>query len=70
MSKHFWLHQPNNLKPAMLPTPTIETDLRGDCFDTDNLTNLRFSRIDNSVDFSWGTGSPSSAIASDSFLGR
>ena len=41
--------------PARRPYPA-RSGLRGDYFSDPNLTNLAFSRIDPSVNFSWRTG--------------
>ena len=54
----------------MPPTPTIVNGLCGDYFNTDTLTDLKFTRIDNTVNFNWGTGSPAAAIAADTFSVR
>ncbi|HAX77111.1 MAG TPA: endopolygalacturonase [Cyanobacteria bacterium UBA11372] len=48
----------------------IGNGLRGEYYDTDNLTNLRFTRTDSTVNFNWGMGSPGAAIASDTFSVR
>ncbi len=44
--------------------------LRGEYFNNVDLTNLRLTRTDATVNFNWGTGSPSAAIAPDTFSAR
>lgn len=44
--------------------------LRGEYFDNANLTNLKLTRTDNTINFNWGTGSPSTAIAPNTFSVR
>ncbi|WP_019502689.1 PA14 domain-containing protein [Pseudanabaena sp. PCC 6802] len=44
--------------------------LRGEYFDNANLTNLKQTRTDSTVNFNWGTGSPDAAIASNTFSAR
>ncbi len=41
--------------------------LRGEYFDNNNFTNLRFTRTDPNINFNWGKGSPASSIDKDSF---
>jgi hypothetical protein len=51
-------------------TATTGDGLRGEYFDNANLTNLGVARIDGTVDFNWGTGSPDPAIAPNTFSVR
>ncbi len=51
-------------------TATTGDGLRGEYFDNANLTNLRLTRIDSTVNFNWGTGSPNAAIAPNTFSAR
>ncbi|MDX2230534.1 MAG: PA14 domain-containing protein [Leptolyngbyaceae cyanobacterium bins.349] len=44
--------------------------LQGEYFDNADLTNRRLTRIDSTVNFNWGTGSPNTAIAPDTFSTR
>jgi hypothetical protein len=44
--------------------------LRGDYYDNKDLTGYKFSRLDATVDFSWGGGSPDSRIDGDTFSVR
>ncbi|MBF2028658.1 MAG: hypothetical protein IGS48_18155 [Oscillatoriales cyanobacterium C42_A2020_001] len=44
--------------------------LRGEYYDNSDLTNLKLTRTDGTVNFSWGTGSPHSAIAANTFSTR
>jgi fibronectin type 3 domain-containing protein len=46
------------------------TGLRGEYFDKRDFTNMKFARTDATVNFDWGTGSPASAIAPDTFSVR
>ncbi len=41
--------------------------LRGEYFDNNNFTTLRFTRTDPTINFNWGKGSPASSIDKDSF---
>ncbi|MBA2277744.1 MAG: hypothetical protein H0W06_08260, partial [Chloroflexia bacterium] len=41
--------------------------LSGEYFDNQDLTSLKLTRIDPTIDFSWGSGAPDPAIAADSF---
>lgn len=51
-------------------TATTGKGLRGEYFDNSNLTNPRLTRIDSTVNFTWGTGSPNATIAPDTFSVR
>jgi len=44
--------------------------LKGEYFDNQDLTNLKLTRTDPSINFAWGYGSPAASIASDSFSAR
>jgi hypothetical protein len=44
--------------------------LKGEYYDNNNFTPLKVSRTDPTVNFMWGTGSPASAIAPDTFSVR
>ena len=46
------------------------TGLLGQYFDNMDLTGLVLTRIDPTVDFNWGAGSPSAAIGADTFSAR
>jgi len=39
-------------------------------YDNMNLTDPKVARIDNKIDFNWGTGSPATAIAADTYSAR
>jgi hypothetical protein len=52
------------------PPPGTGTGLRGEYYDNMNLTALRVTRIDSTVDFDWGTGSPDPSIGPDTFSVR
>jgi LmbE family N-acetylglucosaminyl deacetylase len=58
---------PVTVEQASAPPPGTGTGLLGDYFDNSDLTSLRASRIDATVDFDWGTGSPDASIAADTF---
>ncbi len=51
-------------------TPNSGTGLRGEYFDNADLTNPKVTRIDSTVDFNWGTGSPDPTVGSDTFSAR
>ncbi|MBP7950970.1 MAG: N-acetylmuramoyl-L-alanine amidase [Verrucomicrobiales bacterium] len=58
---------------AILTTPGPAgsgAGLRGMFFDNSDFTALRRARVDATVNFNWGTGSPSSTVAPDSFSVR
>ncbi len=59
----------NSLQPpASEPKPTkgiTGTGLRGEYFDNIDLTNYKFTRVDGTIDFSWGTDSPAPEIRND-----
>jgi PA14 domain/Pectate lyase superfamily protein len=44
--------------------------LRGEYFDNANLTNLKLTRTDSTLNFNWGAGSPNAAIAPNTFSAR
>ncbi|HMJ13325.1 MAG TPA: PA14 domain-containing protein, partial [Polyangiaceae bacterium] len=46
------------------------TGLRGEYFDNQDFSALKLTRVDPTVNFNWGTGSPNSAIGSDTFSVR
>ncbi|HVE42831.1 MAG TPA: PA14 domain-containing protein [Planctomycetota bacterium] len=50
--------------------PTGGSGLKGEYFDNQDLTNLRITRTDATVDFNWGSGSPDPVIAPDTFSVR
>ena len=57
------------------PTPTstpggVCNGLNGEYYDNINLTALRLTRVDSTVDFDWGTGSPDASIGADTFSVR
>jgi Tol biopolymer transport system component len=43
------------------------TGLRGQYFDVNTLTTLKFYRLNPIIDFNWGAGSPDTVIAADTF---
>jgi len=51
-------------------TLEVGNGLRGEYYDNANLTNLKITRTDSTVNFNWGTSSPSAAIASNTFSAR
>ena len=48
-------------------TAILGTGLKGSYYNNKNFTNRAFSRTDQIINFNWGTGSPDSRIASDTF---
>jgi len=46
------------------------TGLKGEYFDNSDLTNLKVTRTDATVNFNWQNGSPDTSIASDTFSAR
>lgn len=46
------------------------TGLTAQYFDNSNLTELKMTRVDNTIDFDWGTGSPDVSIGVDGFSVR
>jgi hypothetical protein len=55
---------------VLVQPPTIEQGLRGEYFSGMNFNTKVLTRIDNVVDFDWGTGSPDPAVPSDQFSVR
>ncbi|MEI7554269.1 PA14 domain-containing protein [Candidatus Chlorohelix sp.] len=52
------------------PTGTVGTGLKGEYFDNVDFTNLKLTRVDKTVNFNWGNGSPDSSIGVDTFSVR
>jgi hypothetical protein len=50
--------------------PDDHAGLKGEYYDNQDLTNLKLTRTDPKVDFSWGSGSPDPSIAPDTFSVR
>jgi glucose/arabinose dehydrogenase len=46
------------------------TGLKGEYYDNEDFTNFKFTRIDPTVDFNWGAGSPDPSIGPDLFSVR
>lgn len=46
------------------------TGLNASYFDNSDLTNLKLTRTDASINFNWGNGSPDASVAPDSFSAR
>jgi beta-glucosidase len=56
---------------SMLKTPDGQPGLRGDYFSNRTLTGApALSRVDKTLDFAWGNGSPAPSLASDDFSVR
>lgn len=51
-------------------TSSGPTGLQGDYFDNSDLTALKVSRLDSTVNFAWGSGSPDPTIGADTFSVR
>ena len=68
----------NTPLPTATPTPTPEptsgtpelAGLTGSYYDNANLTDLKLTRVDPSVNFTWASGSPDPLIGPDSFSAR
>ena len=58
--------------PTPTPTPPIQSGdgLLGSYYDNDDLTSLKLTRVDSTVNFDWGAGSPDASIDSDTFSVR
>lgn len=64
---------PGGGQPTTPPTnqkPGTGTGLKGEYFDNLDLTNLKLTRTDGTINFDWGTGSPHASIGSDTFSVR
>jgi hypothetical protein len=61
----YYLSQNN--KESEWPNFRISKGFYGQYFDDKNLYDFKFSRIDNSINFNWGTDSPDPRIGSDTF---
>lgn len=61
-------------EPAEQPKPQEEVEsgwgLRGEYYDTENLTDLKLTRLDPVVNFDWGGGSPHPWVQPDTFSVR
>jgi polygalacturonase len=51
-------------------TSDIGNGLKAEYYDNANLTNLKLTRTDSTVNFDWGTGSPDATIAPNTFSVR
>lgn len=62
----------SELPPELLEDSSELTGrgLQGDYYDNTNLTALKVSRLDSTVDFDWQTGAPATGVASDTFSVR
>jgi hypothetical protein len=56
--------------PSSALTPPPANGLVGTYYDTKDFTGTSFSRVDQTVSFYWGTGSPDPRIANDTFSVR
>lgn len=62
---------PENRVAAVSSSSTLGMiGLTGEYFDHDDFTDSKLVRTDRTIDFDWGSGSPSDQIASDSFSVR
>lgn len=52
---------------STLPASGSGTGLKGDYFDNEDLTDLKTTRVDSSVNFDWNNQSPASGIEDDAF---
>ena len=60
----------SNLLEPLEGRRLLATGLSGAYFDNMDFTGTKFTRIDPTINFNWGTGSPMSGIAPDSFSVR
>jgi hypothetical protein len=61
----------NTFTPTATPTPSyICAGLSGDYYDNINFTSLALTRIDGTLNFDWGSGSPGPAVGADTFSVR
>jgi hypothetical protein len=51
-------------------TPGTAAGLKGEYYDNADLTNLKITRTDPTVNFDWGTGTPDPSIAPDTYSAR
>jgi hypothetical protein len=62
---------PTTNPPPATPSPVgTGTGLRGEYFDNQDLTALKGSRTDGTVNFNWGTGIPFTGVGADTFSVR
>lgn len=59
----------SNTAVAAVPAPAA-SGLTGTYFDTATFTAEKLTRVDPTINFAWGTGSPSTKIAADTFSVR
>ena len=59
-----------NVSWAKQVAAPVGTGLSGTYFDNADLTNQKLVRTDSTLNFNWGTGSPGSGIAADTFSAR
>ncbi|HLF92517.1 MAG TPA: PA14 domain-containing protein, partial [Planctomycetota bacterium] len=52
---------------ALFPPSATGTGLRGEYFDTPNLTDLKLARVDPTVDFAWGLTPPDPSMEAGNF---
>ncbi|CAA9284509.1 MAG: GH119 / CBM16 [uncultured Cytophagales bacterium] len=64
--------QPKQVIPQsqLFSTPAPGDGLKGEYYDSMYLTEFKLSRIDKTVNFNWGTGSPDPGIAGETFSAR
>jgi hypothetical protein len=56
--------------PTPTPPPNSGTGLTGEYYNNANLTALVLTRLDPTINFNWGSGSPNAAIGSNTFSAR
>ncbi|RYU94067.1 PA14 domain-containing protein [Emticicia agri] len=52
------------------PEPVAGTGLTASYYNNRDLTSLKLTRIDKTINFNWGNGSPASSIAADTYSAR
>jgi hypothetical protein len=60
----------NTTYTANFTASPVTGGLSAEYFDNIDLTNLRVTRVDPTVNFNWGTGSPDPSVAPDTFSAR
>lgn len=72
VAKLLWssVDQAQEVIPSSQLYPGLGTGLFAEYYDNDDLTNLKFTRVDPVIDFDWASGSPAASIEADTFSVR
>jgi glucose/arabinose dehydrogenase len=67
-----WTFGPGTMTPDGGTGPVVGTGtgLRGEYFDTIDFTDLKVTRVDPTLNFNWGNGSPDATVGADTFSVR